>query len=906
MKSLRTRAILVLLLTLGALYYISPTFIYFSMPKDKRNDQAELDKAIPSWMPQKHIKLGLDLQGGVQLVLGVDTEVAIDNRLGRLGTEISRWAQDQNIKVKEAYAIKGQQTLRITLEDGVDGGTFREKLGGEYPTLERVRSEAQVYDFKFKDSEIKRIREAALEQAERVVRSRVDKWGVSEPSINRRADKSIMVQLPGFKDPEKARELLGRTAQLKFKMADEDFNGFDSLVGRLPPTVTLERRGNQGAAVLIGEDKQAILQLTQGLIPEGRELLFEETPIAAGKKMRYTAHVLKAATELSGEDVMEAQVTYDPNSMDLRPVVSMQFTATGGKRFGDVTGANVGKRMAIVLDDVVVSDPVIQGKIAGGNAQITLGSEKPRPEVEADANQLALILRSGALPAPITILEERQVGATLGPELANQGVESVLVGLACVLVFITWYYKRPGFLSCVALVLNGILLLALMASFGFALTLPGFAGFILTLGMAVDANVLINERIIDELAEGRAPLKALENGFSKVFWTIVDANVTTLIAAFVLLETSSSGPIKGFSVSLILGLLVSLFTALSVTRMLFYLVLSRAKNEQQVKVWLGWSNVVKLQAQGKRRFDFLKYGKLVTGVGLAIVLAVVGVAGTKGFNWAVDFAGGTEMELTFAKPVETNVLRTALQEAGIEDPSLQAVGDAVNRHYLVRFEGSSLDAASGAVNTEQINSIRGATLAKLADFGPEVLRVEYVGPAIGRELRKQGILSVIWAVLGILIYVGLRFDMRFTPGAMAKMVQDVFCVLAFYLFFQRSFDLTAVACVLTVVGYSVNDVIVIYDRIRENITNFPRRNLYDNINVALNETLARSINTSVASIVSLVGILFFGTSQILNFAMAMAVGIVSATLTSSFLATSFVLWSEELRKKRDIKVGTGA
>lgn len=905
MKSLRTRALLVLLITLGALYYISPTLIYFSMPKDKRNDQAELAKAIPNWLPKKHIKLGLDLQGGVQLVLGVDTEAAVDNRLSRMGTEISRWANQSGKKIQEAYAQRGQQTLRITLEEGVDPAQFREDLAKEHPDLERVRSEGRTLDFKFKDSVIARIRDAALEQAERVVRSRIDKWGVSEPSINRRADKSIMVQLPGFKDPEKARELLGRTAQLKFKMVDEEFKGFDALVGKLPEGVTLERRGSQGASVLVSENKEVILGVTKGLIPEGRELQFEETLLAGGKKTRYIAQVLKAATELSGEDVLDANVTYDPNSMDQRPVVSLKFTATGGKRFGDVTGANVGKRMAIALDEVIVSDPVIQTQISGGSAQITLGSDKPRQEVEQDAQQLALILRSGALPAPITILEERQVGATLGPELANQGVLSVLVGLVGVLAFITWYYKRPGFLSCVALVLNAIFLLALMASFGFALTLPGFAGFILTLGMAVDANVLINERIIDELAEGRAPLKALENGFSKVFWTIVDANVTTLIAAFVLLETSSSGPVKGFSISLILGLLVSLFTALSVTRMLFYLVLSRAKSDAEIKKWLGWSNVEKVQAAPKRNFDFLKYGKAVTGVGVALILAVIILAGTKGFNWSVDFAGGTEMEVTFQKPVPADTLRQALQSSGIEEPSLQAVGEE-GSHYLVRFEGSSLDTADQKVNPEQADSIRASVISQLKDFGPDVQRVEYVGPAIGKELRRQGILSVIWAVLGILIYVGLRFDMRFTPGAMAKMVQDVFCVLAFYLFFQRSFDLTAVAGVLTVVGYSVNDVIVIYDRIRENIVAFPRRNLYDNINIALNETLARSINTSVASMVSLIGILIFGTSQILNFAIAMMIGIVSATITSSFLATSFVLWSEAWRQKKAIKVGTGA
>lgn len=906
MKSLRFRAIAILLITLGALYYISPTFIYFSLPKETRNDPAELDKAIPKWLPRKHIKLGLDLQGGVQLVLGVDTEAAIDNRLGRIGTELERWANQDKKTVKEAYGIKGKQTLRITLEDGVDVNEFRANLRSQYAGLERVGGEGQVLDLKYDDNELKRIRDGSLEQAEKVVRSRIDKWGVSEPSINRRADKSIMVQLPGFKDPDKAKELLGKTAQLKFKLIDEEFRGFAALEGRLPAGVTLERRGNTGAMALVGEDKQVLTELAKPLIPEGRELLFEETALAGGKKFRYTGQVLKAATELSGEDVLDASVTYDPNSLTNDPVVSMNFTPTGGKRFGDITGANIGRRMAIVLDDVIVSDPVIQSKISGGNAQITLGSGEAFNVKQEQALQLALILRSGALPAPITILEERQVGATLGPELANQGVISVLVGLVFVLVFIIGYYRIPGALSCAALVLNGILLLMLMAAFGFSLTLPGFAGFILTLGMAVDANVLINERIIDELRDGRPPQKALENGFSKVFWTIIDANVTTLVAAFVMLETSSSGPVKGFAISLILGLLVSLFTALTVTHTFFKLLIARGKNEQQVKEWLGWARAQKQAQAPRRHINFMKYGKAVTGFGVAMVLAVLVGSQTLGFNWAVDFAGGTQIDVVFGEKVEVDVVRQAFEAAGVKDVQLQEVG-ADGKQYTARFEGSNItaegvDAAAVAANTEQTRTIRQTLMEKLAPYKPDVQKVEYVGPAIGKELRKQGVYSVFWAVLGIVLYVALRFDSRFVPGAVLKMIFDVSMVLAFYLFFQRPFDLTAVAGVLTIIGYSVNDVIVIYDRIRENIQGHARRSLLENVNISLNETLSRSINTSFATMVSLAGILAFGTSQILNFAIAMFIGIIAATVSSTFVATTGLLFFEQWQKKKVIKV----
>lgn len=891
MKSVRTRVALIVALTLGALYYISPTLYYFSMEKEKRNDPEELEKALPSWLPRKHIKLGLDLQGGVQLVLGVDTQVAIDNKLGRVGTEVTRWANEDGKKVKEAYAVQGKQTLHIVLEDGVEPADFKAEFFKEFDGLESVRREGQQLDFMYTDNQLNRIRKAALEQAQRVVRNRIDKWGVSEPSINRRADGSILVQLPGFKDPSKARDLLGRTAQLKFKMLDEEFKGFDGIISKLPDNVSVERKGNSSVIALVSEDKQAILDVTEGLVPEGRELLFEETQIAGGKKVRYTGQVVKAATELSGEDVLDANVVFDPNSLDQRPAVSLKFTATGGKRFADITGANINKRMAIVLDDVIVSDPVIQTQISGGVAQITMGSDRSRQEVQEEANELSLILRSGALPAPITILEERQVGATLGPELANQGVMSVLVGLALVLVYMVVYYRRPGVISAIALTLNAVFLLAMMASFGFALTLPGFAGFVLTLGMAVDANVLINERIRQELREGRVALKSVENGFKKVFWTIIDANVTTLIAAFVLLEFNSSGPIKGFSVSLIIGLLVSMFTALYVTKALFEAALSRNLSDSKIRAWLGSSK----EGYKTSSINFLRFGKMASAIGLAIVVLVFVVGGAKGFNWSVDFAGGTELEILFDEGIEPDSIRDALDKNGIESPTLQEIGSE-KKHYLVRFESQSNDDSLKAA--EALQDLRVNLLKELETYGPDLQRVDFVGPVIGKELRKQGILSVFFAILGVLVYIGIRFDMRFGPGAVYKMIQDVFVILGFYIFFQRSFDLTSVAALLTVVGYSVNDTIVIYDRIRENLSLNPRRSLSENINFALNETLTRTINTSVTTITALMGILWFGTAQIWNFAAAMSIGVLAATLSSTFIATSFILWSESWRKQR--------
>lgn len=875
--------------TLVAMYLSAPTMIYFTIPKDQRNDTAKVDAAIPSWLPKQFlVKLGLDLQGGVQLVLGVNTEEAIDNKLNRMGTEAARWAENEKISVKTAYAIKGQEKLRVEFNEGADIEKFREGFLKEYFGLEVVKSEASALVLAYTGEETARIRQSALEQAVRVVRNRVDKWGVAEPLISRRADGSILVQLPGFSDPNKARELLGRTAQLQFKMVDEKFTGFDALMVSLPDGITTEG-GGQYQTNFVSENKEQLETFLKPHVPQGRELFLEENDIGGGSKIQYRSYVLMAATELGGEDVVDAAVVTDGQDFRQRPVVRMNLTGTGGKRFGDLTGAHIGERLAIILDGVVVSAPTIQSRIDGGVATITQGTGDVQKQYE-EANQLSLVLKSGALPATIVVLEERQVGATLGPELAQQGVYAILLGLLLVLVFLVAYYRNPGVLACIALTLNGLYMLGLMSTFGFALSLPGIAGFILTLGMAVDANVLINERIRQELREGKNARKAVNLGFDKVFWTIIDANITTLIAALVLLETSSSGPIRGFAVTLIIGLSVSIFTALYCTKVFFDLALRNKSSDAEIRQWCGGNAVLKSKVFN---FDFMSLSRVTTGVGVVVILAVIGFVATKGLNWSVDFAGGTEVEVAFAKPIDSGKIREVVEKSGISDATLQAL-EGGSTKYLIRFDKDN-SASDSKTHSSKVTEI---IKSGLQDFGPDILRVDFVGPQVGSELRTQGALSLLWAVIGIFIYIGLRFDMRFGPGAVAKMIQDVFFVLAFYAFFWRSFDLTSIAALLTVIGYSVNDVIVIYDRIRENLSMFPKRKLRDNINISLNETLGRSINTSVSTMISLIGILVFGTAQIWNFAAAMVVGVVAATFTSTFLASSMVLWFEQWKQRK--------
>jgi len=931
MNSVKWRVLFVIGIVLAGVYAVTPTIIYFSMPKEIRNDAEKFAAANPKWLPKGHVKLGLDIQGGVQLVLGVDALSAVESKLGRLAVDMTRWSTDKNLGVVTAFVIKGEQKIAVELNPGTDEAKFRDEFKKEFVGIESKGRDGQKLYFGYPESEIKTVKQSAMEQAERVVRSRIDKWGVAEPMVSRRANGSILVQLPGFKDPEKAKELLGRTAQLKFKIVDDEFTGFNDLKSNLPDGVTLSTNGGQAA--FVGENRDVLTALLLSKVPEGKELLFSRETIADGKKNKWTSYVVNAATEITGDDVMDANVVQG-NDLGNSPEVSLKFTGIGGKRFAEVTGNNIKKRMAIVLDDVVESAPVIQTKISGGTASITLGSGNGYDKSFEEAKQLALILKSGSVPATITVLEQRQVGATLGPELADQGVKGAILGFLCVIVFMLVYYRRPGIIASVALLLNGLFMLALMALFGFSLSLPGIAGFILSLGMAVDANVLINERIRQEVREGKSGRKALENGFAKVFWTIMDSNICSMIAAIVLLETTNSGPIRGFAVTLLIGLGVSLFTALNVSRLIFDLVLNKLTTEKEMKLWLaGGMNA------GERvyKINFLAIGRVVASVLVVVGLVTTAASAYKGLNWGVEFAGGTEAVVRFSKDVSSRDLTNSAQEVGIEDMTTQALEGGKNI-YILRYQNteskepkvskSAKEVSDSSASNSPANEVnvsgglsstagdnQSASMSSsyldlkkqieknLADANPVFEQVDYIGPQVGSELRSQGVLSLIYAVIGIILYLALRFDLRFGPSLIVKMLVDCAVVLGFYCYFGASFDLTSVAGFLTIAGYSVNDAIVIFDRIRENIEGNTKRSFFELVNISLNETLGRSINTSIVTLVSLTGILLFCSGSIWNFAMSMAIGVIAATLSSTFVATWAIVIMENFRLRRKLAAG---
>ena len=611
-KIFYVKAALIALVALIAVWLLVPTIYYFKLPADERNQPEKLEAVLPSWAPSAKVRLnlGLDLQGGISLGLGVDTESALRSKASRRADELKGFAEEKGIKGVTTSSEQYEVVVRTETTAALDEA--KKVLLDFYRDMTLVTSDAQSFRLAFDEREIADARVKAVDQALKVITNRVDRWGVTEPLITKRGENEIQVQLPGFKDPARAKELLGKTAQLEFKIVDDQGTFFadlySALLDKQPEGVTIETEseGGQSSQVIVlrttrislgtepsgagmtpylvamGEQgHEALTELVQkgGVsMPEGREMGIECIPSKYKKNSceGYRTYLLHSKTELTGESVIDARALMDQSPGNGgRPYVSLNFDANGARDFERITGENVGNRMAIVLDETVNSAPVIQSRIGGGRAQITLGSNKNYQELVQEANDLALVLKAGALPAPVTIGEERTVGASLGPELIKRGSFAVALGVLLVVLFVLVYYRASGVIVNIALALNALIVLAAMAAFNATLTLPGIAGFVLTLGMAVDANVLINERIREEMKLGKTLRTAIEAGYDRAFWTIFDSNVTTLIAGFVLLNYGS-GPVRGFAVMLIIGILASMFTALVVTRLIFdWLVIGR-------------------------------------------------------------------------------------------------------------------------------------------------------------------------------------------------------------------------------------------------------------------------------------------------------------------------------------------
>ena len=521
MKNLSWRAVSVIVVIIVSVVYILPTI-------------------NPSLWPHKKINLGLDLQGGMHLALEVDTEKAVESTVERISQEMRSFLKNEHIRHISLNRIDGSR-ISVELQGQENIDKFEKLLDKEFKNLRilsrSTHNEILTMILDLPDKESSQIKKLATEQALETIRNRIDQFGVSEPDIRQQGENRILIQLPGIKDTKRAKDLIGRTALLEFKLVDETHDLNSALQGNVPP----------GSEVLYGIKED----------PETRRVI--KTP-----------YLIKKRTLLTGAQLTDAKVQID--SQYNEPYVSINFDKKGGRDFARITGANVKKRLAIVLDNKVYSAPVIQEKIAGGQARIT-----GRFTTE-EARDLAIALRAGALPAPVNILEERTVGPSLGTDSIRKGLISMGVGGILVILFMIIYYRGSGLIADIALLLNIILIAGGLAAFQATLTLPGIAGIILTIGMAVDANVLIFERIREEMSIGKTPRAAVDAGFDRATLTILDANVTTLIAALVLFQFGT-GPVKGFAVTLSLGVLSSLFTALVLSRLIFDYFLIKLKSK---------------------------------------------------------------------------------------------------------------------------------------------------------------------------------------------------------------------------------------------------------------------------------------------------------------------------------------
>ena len=524
-KNLGWRGAIVVFLVAMGLIYLTPT----------------LTRELPAWwssfLPREKINLGLDLQGGMHLVLEVEAQKAVESNLERVVEDLKHDLRKKKIRYLELKR-QGTEGIDLTLMREDDRNIIENLVGSNYPDFELQPGVTKQEGFSLRlvmDSKAKiQTMKMATDQALETIRNRIDQFGVSEPDIRPQENYRILVQLPGIKDPERAIQLIGKTARLEFKLLDEENSLEEAIKGNIPP---------------------------------GREILYEASVDPKTGRRTKIPYLLKRRTLLTGEYITDARVQID--SQYNEPYVSLSFNARGARLFERITGDNIGKKLAIVLDDNVYSAPVIRDKISGGKAQIS-GSF-----TMDEAKDLAIVLRAGALPAPIKILEERTVGPSLGKDSIDKGFKSMIIGGLVVIVFMIIYYGVSGIIADLALLLNILFIMAGLAFFGATLTLPGIAGIILTIGMAVDANVLIFERIREELRLEKTARSAIEGGYSKALVTILDANVTTFIAALVLFQFGT-GPIRGFAVTLSIGIVASFVTAVFVTRVIFdYLFISR-------------------------------------------------------------------------------------------------------------------------------------------------------------------------------------------------------------------------------------------------------------------------------------------------------------------------------------------
>jgi SecD/SecF fusion protein len=653
-----------------------------------------------------------------------------------------------------------------------------------------------------------------LEQVRNVIENRVNQTGVAEPLVQVQGSNRIVVELPGLSqaDQTRATTLIGKTARLEFRL----------------------------------------------LKPEAQ---------AKGESELNPAVDLEPAV-MNGEDIAKAQTVFDQFG---RPVVSFELTARGAQKFSEVTGANVGKRFAIVLDDQVQSAPNIQERL-GAQAQITGNFTLEQ------ANDLALVLRSGALRIPVEIIETRAIGPTLGQDAIRQGLIASIAGIGLIFVLVYAYYGFWfGTVAALGLLFSGIAIFGMLAGLGAVLTLPGIAGLVLTIGAAVDGNVISFERIKEEMRHGLNLKSAIKGGFGHSFWTIFDVNFSHLISAMALYNYAT-GPVKGFAVTLAVGVIASTFSNLVFAPWLLEVFANRFKF--RARDWFATPNV-----------DFMKAAKFITTASVALAVAGLIVIFTKGFVLGVDFTAGTSINVQTNSSVQLEQVRSAITTSGVP-------GVTGNNVILSRVPGqdkNDFTVREGTLTDPQIAQLSSA-LEKLPNG--DVVSSESVGPSVGRELTEKTIWAVVVALGLTLAYVWYRFDLVLGLGSVLAVAHDVFICFGLYALLGREFTITTVAAVLTLIGYSLNDSIIVSDRIRENLKLMRGESYAKIVNTSINQTLSRTLITSISTMLPLVALLFFGGPVLRDFSLILVVGILVGTYSSIYIVAPLAVWWKEYQETR--------
>ena len=818
------KLVLIAALIAAAVYYLLPSVEFYRMTDDERETLGLKAPEQLADLKKRSLNLGLDLQGGIHLVLEV-------------------------------------------------------KIEGMEP------QEAQD----------------AVAQAQEVIRNRVDQFGVAEPTIQRQGDNRIIIELPGVQDVQRAKDLVGQTALLEFQLL-EPAEDRTRLIQRIDQVLAPQEEEEEEEDLLLsstaasaplssmlsgagedltvsGRDLQRVKNLlnapeAQELIPADMEFLFSSKPAGTEGNEFYFLYLVRKRPEMTGHMIQDAFVSIGQVVEYMgQPIVNFSTTDEGVRLFSRITGSHIGERMAIVLDESVYSAPTIQTKISEGRGIIT-GSG-----TQEEAKDLAIVLRAGALPAEVEIIEDRTVGPSLGRDSIEQGKTAAIYSMVLVVIFMVLYYRAAGLIADCALLLNMLFIMAVLAGFHATLTLPGIAGIILTIGMAVDANVLIFERIREELRSGKTVRAAIDSGYGHALSAIIDANVTTFLVGIVLYQFGT-GPIRGFALTLCIGIISSLFTAFFVTRTIFELM---TRKSERSTLSIG---PVALFANLNIRFLSLR--NIGFGTSAAVLLiGIVSILGINGIRKGIDFAGGTLLELHFDPAIQVEDIRSQLGNVPVGDDEID-----LSKSEIKQF-GSENDilirVSESGTGTEVADGIMGVLEAGFAASIEEmewIRRQEKVGPKIGSELSSAAVRAVLVALALILIYMAWRFH-RFLYGiaAVVALFHDVLITLGLLSLFDIEITLAVVAALLAIVGYSLNDTIVVFDRIRENLHTARRQGFDGTVNQSINECLSRTMITSATTLMAVLVLMLFGGEVNRDFTITLMIGVVVGTYSSVFVAS---------------------